>query len=352
MSLAKQKFSLFLPLYPRRQRQQMSRDTAIDTAGPNSVAVSYPILFDSYGSGEADRNGDPCPYVSTSLNNPILYIHTYIHTYEKAKTNTYRSSSTFSDTWTGLAVVAGATPRLSALDLDLGTNVPVSAILPPRSTLSLRLPLLPFPHLVPPAADAPVPAPIPLSTPAGTHPRDPRRLNGSTGDVLSRCGKYDTTGDPYDDDNDGGGTLGYVNACTPDTAYGGPTPPECTDDDDGGVVNCVPLLNTLLPAGATGENGNGDSIDEGECESGVVVSDDVLFSGRRIEDDGRGIGTPCDGIGTACVVAGRAAGYPTDVIVGDDSPDVDRRCVGCENGSTGVNPTKLSTDNPSCPSPS
>jgi hypothetical protein len=235
-----------------------------------------------------------------------------------------------------------ATPRLSALDLDLGTNVPVSAILAPRSTLSRRLTLLPFPH------------PVPLSTPAGTpppHPRDPRRLNGSTGDALSRCGKYDTTGDPYDDDNDGGGTLGYVNACTPDTACGGPTPPDCTDPDDGGVVNCVPLLNTLLPAGAcadnAGENGNGDSIDEGECESGVVVSD-ALFSGRRIEDDGRGIGTPCDGIGTACVVAGRA--YP-DVTVGDDTPDVDRRCVGCENGSTGVNPTKLSTDNPSYPCP-
>ena len=291
----------------------------------------------------------------------------YIHT--KANPDIHRSSVTFSDTWTGLADVVDdddVTLRLSALDLDLGTNVPVSAILPPRSTLALRLPLLPFPHTVPVPAVAPVPEPIPvpvpvpISTPGtpGTpppHPRptDPRRLNGSAGE-FSRCGKYDTTGDPYDDDNDGGGTLGYVNACTPDTAYGAPTPPDCTDDDDGGVVNCVPLLNTLLPAGTcadkTGENGNGDSIDEGECESGVVVSD-VLFSGRRIDDDGRGIGTPCDGIGTACVVAGRAIGYPTDVL-GDDTPDVDRRCVGCEYGSPGVNPTKLSTDNPSCPCPS
>lgn len=157
----------------------------------------------------------------------------------------------------------------------------------------------------------PAPFPVPISTPA-PRPRtpDPCRPNGPG--EPSRCGKYDTTGDPYDDDNDGGGTLGYVNACTPDTACGAPTPPECTDDDDGGVVNCVPLLNTLLPAGAcadsTGENGNGDgdSVDEGECDSGVVVSD-LLFSGRWIEDDGRGIGTPCDGIGTACVVAVRAA---------------------------------------------
>lgn len=235
------------------------------------------------------------------------------------------------------AGVCLVTPRLSALDLDL-TNVPVSAILPPRSTLSLRLPFLPFPH----------PVPVPISTPDTPPPRprapELRRLNGSTGE-FSLCGKYDTTGDPYDDDNDGGGTLGYVNACTPDTAFGCPTPPNCADDDDGGVVMCVPLLNTLPPAGRcadkTGENGNGegDSIDEGECDNGVVASE-VLFNGRWI--------TPCDGIGTACVIADRTAGYPTDVL-GDDTPDIDRRCVGCENGSEGVNPTKLSTDNPSCP---
>lgn len=124
---------------------------------------------------------------------------------------------------------------------------------------------------------------------------DPRRLNPSTGDV-SLCGKYDTTGDPYDDDNDGGGTLGYVNACTFPTPPPG-TPFDCTDDDDGGVVICVPLLITLLPAGtcaeSAGENGNGDgdSVDEGEYESGVVVSD-VPFCGRWIDDDGLGIGTP------------------------------------------------------------
>ena len=74
----------------------------------------------------------------------------------------------------------------------------------------------------------------------------PRRLNGSSGE-HSRCRKHDTTGDPYDNDNDGGSTLQYVNACTPDVAYGAPTPPDCTDDGGGGV-NCIPLLNTLLPA--------------------------------------------------------------------------------------------------------
>lgn len=244
-------------------------------------------------------------------------------------------------TFTVHAYDVDATPRLSALDLDL-TNVPVSAILPPRSTLSLRLRLLPFPHPVPLPISAPVPAPTPTPPP---RPRAPDPGN------VSLCGKYDTTGDPYDDDNDGGGTLGYVNACTFPTPYPPPgtTPFDCTDDDDGGVVMCVPLLNTLLPAGAcaerTGENGNGDSVDEGEYDSGVVVSG-VLFCGRWIDDDGRGIGTPCDGIGTACVV-GRADEYTTDVL-GDDTPDIDdRRCVGCENGSKGVNPTRLSTDNPS-----
>lgn len=117
---------------------------------------------------------------------------------------------------------------------------------------------------------------------------------------------------------------------------------------------CVPLLVLSPPplpplAGAradiTGENGNGDgdSVEEGECDSGVVVSD-MVCNGRRIDD----VGTPCDGIGTACVAVDRDGTYPTDVL-GDDTPEVDdRRCVGCEYGSIGVNPTRLSTDNPSC----
>ena len=70
-----------------------------------------------------------------------------------------------------------------------------------------------------------------------------------------------------------------------------------------------------------GENGNSNSIDEGECESVVVVSD-MLFGSRRIDDDGRGIGTPRDGIGTVCIVAGHAVGYH------DETLDVDHRCVG------------------------
>lgn len=91
----------------------------------------------------------------------------------------------------------------------------------------------------------------------------------------------------------------------------------------------------------TGDSGNGDSIDDGERDSGVVVSDE-LFTGRWIDEDGLGIGTPCVGIGIACRVLGT-----TDVALADEIPDIDRRCVGCEYGSTGVSPTRLSTDNPS-----
>jgi hypothetical protein len=36
-----------------------------------------------------------------------------------------------------------------------------------------------------------------------------RLLDGTTGDnEWSRCGMYDTTGDPYEEDSDGGGTEG------------------------------------------------------------------------------------------------------------------------------------------------
>lgn len=94
----------------------------------------------------------------------------------------------------------------------------------------------------------------------------------------------------------------------------------------------------------TGENGNGDSVDEGECDSGVLVPE-TLLSTRCIDDDGRGIGTPCDGIGILCV--GRGANEYTTEVLGEDKLDVDRRCVGCEYGSGDESPTRLSTDNPS-----
>jgi hypothetical protein len=84
-----------------------------------------------------------------------------------------------------------------------------------------------------------------------------------------------------------------------------------------------------------GENGKGDSVEEGECDNGVLLSD-ILFVGRRIEEEGRGIGTPW----TTCEVC------VADVL-GDDRFDTDRRCVGCEYGSAEDKPTRLSTDRPS-----
>jgi hypothetical protein len=43
----------------------------------------------------------------------------------------------------------------------------------------------------------------------------------------------------------------------------------------------------------TGEAGKGESGEDGEWDSGVVTSEEWLFTGRRICDCGRGIGTPC-----------------------------------------------------------
>ena len=40
-----------------------------------------------------------------------------------------------------------------------------------------------------------------------------------------------------------------------------------------------------------GENGNGESDEDGECDSGVLTSEAILI-GRGTCDDGRGIGTP------------------------------------------------------------
>ena len=78
-------------------------------------------------------------------------------------------------------------------------------------------------------------------------------------------------GEPNDDDSDGGGTDGY------DRPRAGPACiAECEwkDADDGGVVTCVLLLSRLAGCPeATGENGNGDSDDEGEWDKGVVRSE-------------------------------------------------------------------------------
>ncbi len=41
-----------------------------------------------------------------------------------------------------------------------------------------------------------------------------------------------------------------------------------------------------------GEKGKGDVlVDDGECERGVVDSEEITLEGRRICEDGRGIGT-------------------------------------------------------------
>jgi hypothetical protein len=49
---------------------------------------------------------------------------------------------------------------------------------------------------------------------------------------------------------------------------------ELNDADDGGVVTCVLLLSRLVGFPDTmGENGNGDSDDEGEWDNGVVRSE-------------------------------------------------------------------------------
>ena len=70
-----------------------------------------------------------------------------------------------------------------------------------------------------------------------------------------------------------------------------------------------------------GENGNSDSIEEGECESGIVV----LFISRQTDDDGHGIGTPCEGAGTTRIATSQAVGYHQRTR--DETLDVDRRGV-------------------------
>jgi hypothetical protein len=50
-----------------------------------------------------------------------------------------------------------------------------------------------------------------------------------------------------------------------------------------------------------GENGKGESDEDGECEKGVLLSETML-TGRLICEPGRGIGTPF-----VCRVVGRWA---------------------------------------------
>jgi hypothetical protein len=98
--------------------------------------------------------------------------------------------------------------------------------------------------------------------------------------------------------------------------------------DEGGVVTFVLLLTTLAGfVEVTGENGKGESDEDGECDRGVLPSEG-LWTGRWIWDDGRGMGTPfIEGIGTPFV--GREAVGSTrmevDVDGEDDAVDHDLR---------------------------
>ena len=117
----------------------------------------------------------------------------------------------------------------AVLPARLLNNEPVSAIRAPRSTLPRRLLL--------------ISCRLPDSTTRRSERLlrcrrgDGRRLsdNGSTGDGGSRLGmNRDTTGDPSDDDSDGGGTEGYESEGG-GIGYG---PGGCcwSEADDGGVV--------------------------------------------------------------------------------------------------------------------
>jgi len=130
---------------------------------------------------------------------------------------------------------------------------------------------------------------------------------------------YDTTGEPNEEDKEGGGTEGYDSVCK--VAGNGAGGFELREPDEGGVVKLVPLLTKLAGlVEAIGEKRNGDSEEEGECESGVFVSE-ALLVGRWICDGGRGIGTPC--------VVRDICEWTTEV-PGDDRFEMDLRCVGCE----------------------
>lgn len=82
-----------------------------------------------------------------------------------------------------------------------------------------------------------------------------------------------TDGEPKDDERDGGGTDGYESVCTEVAGYGAGGF-EFREADEGGVVTFVLLLKRLAEfVEVTGENGNGESDEEGECERGVLLSE-------------------------------------------------------------------------------
>jgi len=63
---------------------------------------------------------------------------------------------------------------------------------------------------------------------------------------------------------------------------------ELSDDEPGEVI-CV---LTLVKLAGSGDRGNGDSEDDaGECDNGVLASDNWSIIGLCIRDEGRGIGT-------------------------------------------------------------
>lgn len=104
---------------------------------------------------------------------------------------------------------------------------------------------------------------------------------------------YGTDGDPNEEEREGGGTDGYDNPRDgAPKVIGGLV---LNDREEGGLVIFVLLLRKLAGlVDVIGENGKGDSEDEGEWESGVLPSE-VLFFCRRTCEGGRGIGTPCVG---------------------------------------------------------
>ncbi|KAG6853384.1 hypothetical protein C0991_004845 [Blastosporella zonata] len=133
-----------------------------------------------------------------------------------------------------------------------GINVPVSATRAPRSTLFLRL------------LDSDTRQSAPLRVPEFP------RLDASIGEYSTWVMLYDTVGDPNEDDRDGGGTDGYVRVRGWKEALAAPML-ELYEKEEGGLVMFV-LGLTRLPGFVTGEKGNGETEEEGECEGGVFPS--------------------------------------------------------------------------------
>ena len=92
----------------------------------------------------------------------------------------------------------------------------------------------------------------------------------------------------------------------------------------------------------TGEKGKGEVlVEDGEWDSGVVDSDEMMLAGRRIWEGGRGIGTA-----DACLTGWVELDGMWTELEGE-LPVLDRRCIGWENGSDCCSPIRLSTGSPS-----